>query len=83
MSDALFLDPEAARSALAKIPDRLAGSVIGGERPGKLGKGLKQHLQRHRLSPHAFAKGGIDLRLRNLNRRNHQIRVRHGDSRDV
>ena len=74
-----LLDPEAVRAAR----QRRAASVIERERARKDRQRIEQRLQRHRLAPHALRHGRINLLIRILNRRNHQLRVALGGRCDV
>lgn len=63
--------------------ERRAQSIIEGQRAGLAFKPFKKQFQRKRLAVHAPLLGSINLRIRVLNRRNHQLRVCLGGCRDV
>lgn len=75
MSDWGFLDPDAAREALARIRARRAASIIGRERAEKLAKVFEQGRQLHRFAALSGCPGGSQLRFRNVNRRLRAARI--------
>jgi|APCry1669189241_1035207.scaffolds.fasta_scaffold259321_2 hypothetical protein len=83
MNEFFLLDPEGCNRRKAERLARRAQSIIESQRASAIRERLEQQRQCSRIASATKGHGGISLRFRLLNRRNHQLRLLLGDRRDV
>lgn len=70
-----LLDPEGYNRRKAERLARREQSIIERQRTSAIRQRLEQHRQCSRIAITAKSRGGVNLRFRLLNRRNHQLRL--------